>query len=72
MPALLAPDFEWPDLELPIHGAAFFVAASDELSAATASVCGASTDAVNPASRTVHIAAESLAPKRQPVELSGS
>jgi hypothetical protein len=53
-------------------GAALFEAASDVLSAATSTVYGVSTGAVNLATRTVGIAAESLAPKRQPVEPQGS
>jgi hypothetical protein len=68
LPAVLAPDFEWPDIELPTHGAAFFEAASDQLPAATATVCRESTGAVDLVSRTVRLAAKSLAPKRQPVE----
>jgi hypothetical protein len=67
--ALITPDFEWPDIDLPMHGAAFFEAASEELSAATAIVYGVS-GAVNLAAGTVHIAAESLAPTHKPVAAS--
>lgn len=61
---LFTPDFAWPDIELPMHGAAFFEAASDEVSAATATVYGIS-GAVNLGAGTVHIAAKSLAPTHQ-------
>ncbi len=66
LPTLLSPDFEWPDIDLPMHGAAFFDATSEELPAATATVYGATTGAVNLAARTLRLAAASLAPT-QPV-----
>lgn len=66
---LFTPDFAWPDIELPMHGAAFFEAASEEVSAATATVYGIS-GAVNLGAGTVHIAAKSLAPTHQPTAAS--
>ena len=66
LPTLLSPDFEWPDIDLPMHGAAFFDATSEELPTATATVYGATTGAVNLAARTLRLAAASLAPT-QPV-----
>jgi hypothetical protein len=66
LPTLLSPGFEWPDIDLPMHGAAFFDATSKELPAATATVYGASTGAVNLAAHTLRLAAVSLAPN-QPV-----
>jgi len=30
LPTLLSPDFEWPDIDLPMHGAAFFDATSKD------------------------------------------
>jgi hypothetical protein len=30
LPVLLSPDFAWPDLDLPMHGAAFFEAADEK------------------------------------------
>jgi hypothetical protein len=66
LPTLLSPDFEWPDIDLLMHGAAFFDATSEELPAATATVYGATTGAVNLAARTLRLAAASLAPT-QPV-----
>jgi hypothetical protein len=66
LPTLLSPDFEWPDIDLPMHGAAFFDATSEDLPAATATVYGATTGAVNLAARTLRLAAASLAPT-QPV-----
>jgi hypothetical protein len=65
MPALsvlLSPDFQWPDIDLPMHGATFVEAASEEWSAATATVYGASSGAVNLAARTLRLEATSLAP----------
>jgi hypothetical protein len=65
MPALsvlLSPDFQWPDIDLPMHGATFVEAASEEWSAATATVYGASSGAVNLAARTLRLEAKSLAP----------
>jgi hypothetical protein len=47
-----------------MHGAAFFEAASDEVSAATATVYGVA-GAVNLGAGTVQIAAKSLAPTNQ-------
>jgi hypothetical protein len=58
-----------PDIELPMHGAAFFEAANEEVSAATATVYGIS-GAVNLGVGTVHIAAKSLAPTNQPAAAS--
>jgi len=55
LPTLLSPDFEWPDIDLPMHGAAFFDATSEELPAATATVYGATTGAVNLAARTLRL-----------------
>jgi hypothetical protein len=49
-----------------MHGAAFFDATSEELPAATATVYGATTGAVNLTARTLRLAAASLAPT-QPV-----
>jgi hypothetical protein len=66
LPTLLSPDFEWPDIDLPMHGAAFFDATSEELPAATATVYGATAGAVNLAARTLRLEAASLAPT-QPV-----
>jgi hypothetical protein len=59
---LLSPDFQWPDIDLPMHGATFVEAASEEWSAATATVYGASSGAVNLAARTLRLEAKSLAP----------
>lgn len=58
--ALLAPDFEWPDQELPMHGASWFEYATEEVSAATTTVYGG-RGAINIGAGTIHLAAVSLA-----------
>jgi hypothetical protein len=64
LPVLLSPEFVWPDLDLPMHGAAFFEDTSEEMSAATATVYGARDGAVNLGARTLRLEAVSLAPTR--------
>jgi hypothetical protein len=62
---LLSPDFTWPDLDLPMHGAAFFEATSEKMPGAMATVYGASDGAVNLAAGTLRLACVSLAPTRR-------
>jgi hypothetical protein len=71
MPELLSPDFAWPDLELPLHGAAFFEATSGETPGARAMVYGASDGAVNLAARTLRLACVSLALTRREAPMPG-
>jgi hypothetical protein len=57
--ALLSPDFTWPDMEFPLHGAAFFEYAIERLQPATATVYGAQ-GAVNLGAGTIRLSATSL------------
>ncbi|MET0704608.1 MAG: hypothetical protein ABWY93_33590 [Mycobacterium sp.] len=57
---LSAPDFPWPDIAFPLHGASFCEAADKEIASATATVYGV-TGAVNLAQGTLRVAARSLA-----------
>lgn len=58
---LTDPEFVWPDLDLPLHGAAFFDTAPEHLAAALSTVY-ACTGQVNVGRGTIHVTARTLAP----------
>ena len=59
-PSVLAdPGFEWPDVDLPLHGAAFIDVATDDVPGATATVFGC-RGTVNVATGTIKVRAWAL------------
>jgi len=65
--AVLAdPGFQWPDVDLPLHGAHFWDTSREDLSTAAATVYGF-TGTVNVATGVLKLSAHSLAKARQPV-----
>ncbi len=64
---LADPGFRWPDVDLPLHGAAFFETSDESLSTAAATVY-AFTGSVNVAAGVLQqVSARSLAGAAQPV-----
>jgi hypothetical protein len=66
---LADPDFQWPDVDLPIHGAAFWETSEEDISTAAATVYGF-TGSVNVASGVIKVSAHSLAGASQPVGIA--
>lgn len=64
---LAAPDFTWPDVDLPLNAAAFIETAREDLKVAAATVYGA-TGTVNVATGILRVAARSLALSPQTVD----
>lgn len=56
---LASPGFEWPDADIPIHGAGFIETADDHFAAARATVYGWS-GTVNVASGTIRVSARAI------------
>jgi hypothetical protein len=63
---LADPSFQWPDVDLPLHGAHFWDTAREDLSTAAATVYGF-TGTVNVATGVLKLSAHSLAKTSQPV-----
>lgn len=66
LPILADPTFQWPDVNLPLHGAQFWEISDKELSTAAATVYGF-TGSVNVATGVLQLSARSLARASQPV-----
>lgn len=63
---LADPNFQWPDVDLPMHGAHFWETADEALSTAAATVYGFTASA-NIATGVLKLSARSLAAASQPV-----
>ena len=63
---LADPDFQWPDVDLPVHGAHFWETSRDDLSAAAATVYGF-TGSANIGAGLLKLSAHSLATASEPV-----
>ncbi|MGH3589981.1 MAG: hypothetical protein ACRDRF_02975 [Pseudonocardiaceae bacterium] len=63
---LADPDFQWPDVDLPLHGAHFWETSDKESSTAAATVYGF-TGSANIAAGVLKLSAHSLAGASQPV-----
>lgn len=62
---LANPDFQWPDVDLPLHGAAFWETSDEDLSTADSTVYGF-TGSVNVATGVLEVSAHSLAALNRP------
>jgi hypothetical protein len=65
---LADPNFQWPDVDLPLHGAHFWETSDEDLSAAAATVYGF-TGSANLAAGVLKLSARSLAEASQPVRV---
>ncbi len=63
---LADPNFQWPDVDLPLHGTHFWETSGEDLSAAAATVYGF-TGSANFATGALKLSARSLAEASQPV-----
>lgn len=61
LPVLADPNFQWPDVDLPAHGAHFWETSREDLSTAAATVYGFS-GSVNMGAGVLKLSARSLAP----------
>jgi hypothetical protein len=66
LPILADPDFQWPDVDLPVHGAHFWETSRDDLSVAAATVYGF-TGSANIGAGLLKLSAHSLATANEPV-----
>lgn len=62
---LAAPNFQWPDIDLPLHGAAFWETSDEDLSTANSTMYGF-TGSVNVATGVLKVSAHSLAAVNRP------
>lgn len=65
---LADPSFQWPNVDLPMHGAHFWETADEDLSTAAATVYGF-TGSANMATGILKLSARSLATSSQPVDV---
>lgn len=63
---LADPNFQWPDVDLPLHGAAFWETSDEDLSTAAAAVYGF-TGSASVVTRILKVSARSLAGSSRPV-----
>ena len=63
---LADPNFQWPDVDLPMHGAHFWETSREDLSTAAATVYGF-TGSVNVAAGVLKVSARSLAGASQSI-----
>ncbi|MGH3918622.1 MAG: hypothetical protein ACRDSG_06230 [Pseudonocardiaceae bacterium] len=63
---LADPNFQWPDVDLPLHGAAFWETSDEDLSTAATAVYGF-TGSANVVTRVLKVSARSLAGASQQV-----
>ncbi len=66
LPVLADPNFQWPDVDLPLHGAHFWETSDKDVSAAAATVYSF-TGSVNMGTGILTLSARSVASSRQPV-----